>query len=389
MEHLQIYIQMIKRGWWLIALSALAALNMALISSYNATPRFRTKASFIVSPGPSILAGQDKEVINSIEALDKRSIVSTYAEVLKSDAIFDQAAADIGFGENELSSYTVTAVVLPDASVLELTVEGSNPNIAAQLTNQIGTLSIEYIEELYLVYNINRLDQATPPSNPFSPQPIQDSAVAFILGAGFGAMLAILREFTSTPFNNWRRRLLKDKNSLAQKRRVVLNHLKGLIADSGTEYITFCLLQIGTEEGIDMLSTAGQKQLLRQTTAVLQNELRGKDVIGRWSNNQFALLIPELNEQAALEKLEALVEKLQTPMQIDELPNPLSLLITSGMASWKEDGSASVLVEEADKALIDAKKEGATVLLYNAPLTAQTVSANDSIQSHLSATPTD
>ena len=125
MEQLQIYFGMLKRGWWLVALAALAALNMVLVSAYFATPMFRSKASFIVSPGPSLLAGQDKEVVDSIEALDKRSIVSTYAEVLKSDTVRDDAAAQLGLAETAVSAYAINAVVLPDASVLELTVGSS------------------------------------------------------------------------------------------------------------------------------------------------------------------------------------------------------------------------------------------------------------------------
>ena len=389
MEQLQIYFQMLKRGWWLIALAALAALNAVLIASYFATPMFRSKTSFIVSPGASLLAGQDKEVVDSIEALDKRSIVSTYAEVLKSDSVFNQAAVQLGLTSGDLSEFSISAVVLPDASVLELTIEGSDPDLAAQLANEIGLLSIEYIEGLYLVYNINQLDPATPASAPFSPQPVRDAAVALFLGGAFGAMLAILMGIMSTPFTNWQRRLQKDKNSLAQKRRVIFNQLKAYVDDKATDLIIFGLLKFDTDEGLELLSSTQQKLLLRQITAVLQNELRGKDIVGRWHKDQFALLLPGLDETSGLAQLETVRHKLaENPITISDLSDPVALQVTIGVASWQDKMSADTLMKQSEEALNQAHRDNIDLLLYSSPRTNLDLAADDAIQSHLSATPT-
>ena len=388
MEQLQIYFRMLQRGWWLIALAALAGLNMVLISSYFATPMYKTNASFIVSPGPSLLAGQDKEVVNSIEALDKRSIVSTYAEVLKSDSVFDTAVSDLGLDGESFADYAVTAVVLPDASVLELTIEGPDPQRIAQLANHIGELSIQYIEGLYLVYDINLLDRATPPTTPFSPQPVRDAAVAFILGGGFGAMLAILRELLSTPFNTWRRRFNKDKSSLAQKRRVVQTQLNDLIAADSAAPVTFGLLQFDGDEALELLSPTGKQQLLREITAVLQSELRGKDTIGRWRENQFALLLPGLDGKAGLQTVEKLVHKLSMPFQADAIAEPLHLSVVSGMAVANGTQTGNEIIEQAETALNQAKRGKTAVLLFNSSMKRTNGSPEDTLQPNLSANPT-
>ncbi|MCP5095511.1 MAG: diguanylate cyclase [Chloroflexi bacterium] len=349
---------------------------------------FKTTASFIVSPGPSLLAGQDKEVINSIEALDKRSIVSTYAEVLKSDTVFDTAVSELGLDGESFSGYAVTAVVLPDASVLELTIEGPDPQRIAQLANQIGELSIEYIEGLYLVYDINLLDRAAPPSSPFSPQPTRDSAVAFILGGGFGAMLAILRELLSTPFNTWRRQFNKDKSSLAQKRRVVQTQLNALIAADKVEPATFSLLQFGSEEGLDTLSSTEKQQLLRQITAVLQSELRGKDTIGRWHDNQFALLMPGLDETTGVQMVEKLIQKLSLPIHMDTVGEPLNLVVAGGVAVAIGDQTGNTIIKQAETALNQAKRGKTAVFLFKNSMTSTNDSADDPLQANLSANPT-
>ena len=135
----QKYLQSIKENWWLIVLTALAALSFALLFSYYTTPLYRAKARLVISPSANILADQESTVINSLWALDSRSIVSTYAEILISDRIFSQTAKELQLEAADRSSYTRSSVALPEANVLEITVEGPNPETAATLANKIIT----------------------------------------------------------------------------------------------------------------------------------------------------------------------------------------------------------------------------------------------------------
>ncbi len=186
------YLKILIRNWWIIALTGLGALSLALISSYFATPTFRSSARFIVSPGPALLSGDERDLINSITALDKRSIVSTYAEIMNSRHIHRDAGLTLGLSTQEIADYAVTAVVLPESSALELFVEGPNPIIVAQMTNTAGSHAINQIQNLYQAYNITWLDSASIPQKPISPNPARDASVAFFLGlvAGIGLALA-------------------------------------------------------------------------------------------------------------------------------------------------------------------------------------------------------
>ena len=77
---------MLQRGWWLILLTALVGLSVALGLSYLAIPQYETTARFILSPSSSITSGND--VVNSLDTLDRPSIAATYAEVINSNRIF-------------------------------------------------------------------------------------------------------------------------------------------------------------------------------------------------------------------------------------------------------------------------------------------------------------
>jgi uncharacterized protein involved in exopolysaccharide biosynthesis len=122
---IRLYFQMLLRGWWVILLVALVAVAMSLGISYTAVPQYQSAARFIVSPNASLGSGRD--VVNSLDTLDRRSIVSTYAEVMNSNRIMADTVAALNLKPDDLKDYTYQAVVLPESSVMELTVSGPNP----------------------------------------------------------------------------------------------------------------------------------------------------------------------------------------------------------------------------------------------------------------------
>lgn len=188
------YLAILRKKWWMVALTALLALTVTLTMSYFDSPMFRARAQFVVSPGQSLLRGEDRDLINSISALDRPSIVATYAEIMNSKRIQQAAQSALQLDPAEAAAYTAQAVVIPDSSVVELAVVGPNPAVAAQLANAVGEQAIRYIQELYQAYNINILDPAAPPQQPFSPTPARDASVALFLGLVVGVLLAIISD---------------------------------------------------------------------------------------------------------------------------------------------------------------------------------------------------
>lgn len=386
MEQLQLYFRMLKKGWWLIALAALAAFNIALLVAYNSKPMYRASARFIVSPGPSLLAGQDKEVVNSIEALDKRSIVSTYAEVLNSNSIYEATINNLGLDPVEFAEYTQSAVVLPDASVLELTVQGPDPEMVALLANEVGSQSIDYIEGLYLVYDINLLDPATPPTTPFSPQPARDAAVALILGAALGAVLAIVREYFKSPLDNLRRGMMADEESNSYNRRFVQKEL-GTLLNASSESVSLGLVSIQNGEILrEKLSFWQWRDLLRQFAELLRGELRGKDLVGRWDAAQFAVVLPDVDEETAVQMLESIHNKLTQPLTVDGAP--LDLQLKSGIATATGDEDVDGLIEQAEIAQKRAARGTTPIVLYNAQMKPTAVLSHPTSQPTIAVTET-
>jgi capsular polysaccharide biosynthesis protein len=192
MNELQTYIQIGRRNWWIIALTAGIALLASIILSSLTEPTYQTQARFIVSPNSTLET--DRDIIDSLDVLDKRSVVVTYAEVLRSTRIIDAARKKLNIEVVELAGYAVTAVVLPEANVLELTVSGPNPTRVAGLANNIGEETIAYMSNLYKIHRFDFLDKAPVPQLPSAPQPLQNALLSVALGLGLGGLLIVIRE---------------------------------------------------------------------------------------------------------------------------------------------------------------------------------------------------
>lgn len=172
-----------------------------------------------------------------------------------------------------MKDYIVNAVVLPSSSVLELTVTGPNPNVAAELANVVGKKTIQFAESINFIFDMNFLDAAVPASAPFSPQPVRDAGLSFGLGAVFGALLAIVGEQLRVPLETYRQYFRVDSASGVFN----ASHFRHLIGqeinDHPDDSMTVGLIELeGLKDLLDTLPPVGLKKLLQKITQTLQNE---------------------------------------------------------------------------------------------------------------------
>ena len=186
----------LRRSWWLPILTALVAVNVSLVLSYNADAVYESQATFLVSPGNVLAQESDFDnLVDSFNPLDNRTLSITYAEILESDRIYELARQTLGLESTELDKYTRSAVVLPESSVLVLTVSGPDPQMATQIANTVGLQAIAFSSEVYEVYEVVLLDEAEVPDGPVGPSTARSVVIAGVFGVMVGAGLMLVREF--------------------------------------------------------------------------------------------------------------------------------------------------------------------------------------------------
>ncbi len=353
---LRLYIRMLQRSWWLVILTALAALSAMLASLYVATPQYRATTRLLVVPNASLTESRD--VVDSLDTLDRRSVVSTYAEVLQSERIYSELLTTLGVAPADLRDYARTAVVLPDASVLELVVTGPNPEVAALLANALARSGIEFAKALNSVFDMNVLDPATAPLEPYRPQPLQDASLALGLGLLAGSVLAIVREQLRIPLEALRRRFIFDTTSSAYTRRHFERRLEEAVGRARPGGLSLGLVRLeGLRDVIDTLPPLVLQRVLNHVTRTLGNELRGNDLVGRWDGITFSVLLPSTPSPAALRTLERIQRVLAEPVQLAEDRETLSLVPLVGVAAAEGGGSARHLIQQSEAALETARQQ--------------------------------
>lgn len=345
---------MLKRGWWIILLVALIAMSASLALSYLAVPKYRATARFIITPGTSITEGRD--VINSLDTLDRRSVVATYAEVMNSERILINSANFLNVASTQLEDYTFQAVVLPDANVLELTVTGPSPKVAAELANTIGYQTILFTSGLNMSYDINFLDTAAEPVIPFSPQPARDAGIALVLGAILGAALAIVSEQIRIPLEAYRQRLRIDSTTGVYNKRFFRQVLEDELTKDPDGVLSIGVIELsGLQDLKETLPPSGLQYLLKKVTGILRKELRGNDIIGRWNEVSFAVLLPTTPGAAAKRTLDRIYQALSESVTLSAFDATIDLEPIIGGALYSSNISAQELIEKAENSLEQAR----------------------------------
>lgn len=103
----------------------------------------------------------------------------------------------------------------------------------------------------------------------------------------------------------------------------------------------------------DRLGHAAGDSALRRASDLLRGEVRGNDVVGRYGGEELALLLVDLDREAATERMEECREALA-----EDERDP-RLTVSVGIATFPEDGTTlDDLVTAADRRLYAAKRAG-------------------------------
>jgi diguanylate cyclase (GGDEF)-like protein len=360
---IKFYLYMIKRSWWVVVLTALSAVMAALISAYFATPVYSSSARYLVSPNPNFIGGEvDYNLIYSLDTLDKRTIITTYAEVLNSPRIYAETIRQNGLQASDLVNYSHTAVVFPETNIVDLTVTGTDPLLVVDLNYKIGQNAVAYVENLYPVFDMGLLDPPTIPTEPIYPLPMRDAGVALVVGMALGFGLALTRELLRAPIANFVRQSKLDDISQALKGSVFRDNLKEIVHDPKNHFC-LCFVRLeGLSDYIDVLPLSTLQNCLRFVTQVLKNQLRGNDLVGRWDSLEYSVLLINTPGRAALNTMERIQAALSVPFNIDISGEVLDLKPVIGISEFCVDDSYTMLTNKAEKALEMAKNSGGIYL---------------------------
>jgi diguanylate cyclase (GGDEF)-like protein len=364
---LRLYFQMLRRGWWIIVLTTLAALIAALVASFLARPQYTASARFILTPSTISTTGPDV-IFQGLNTIDNATVTTTYAEVMSSSRIFNDAVSFMKLTGDDLKAYTYKAQVLPNSSLIELTVTGPDAAMAAKFANAIGFQTIELTRRLNPVINIDFLDQAVPAVVPSSPQPLRDASLAVVLGLIVGAVLAISSEQLRTSLESFRQELHMDTLTGVYSSKYFPRLLEDQLAKNSRDPLSVGIVELtGLADLVGTYPEAAVQKVLKVAVDALRRELRGGDVIGRWNDNSFSVMLPNTTGSSANGIFERILQALSAPVDLDQFGTRVSLDAHIGGAEYGQNMSAQDLFNEAMAALEQTRREKVTRVYVSKP----------------------
>jgi diguanylate cyclase (GGDEF)-like protein len=99
-------------------------------------------------------------------------------------------------------------------------------------------------------------------------------------------------------------------------------------------------------------------QVLREIGTILEEETRTADIIGRYGGEEFILATPEVDLEGARELAERIRMRLRRTDFSGNEGDPFTVTCSVGLTSYGGTESVDELIERADDALYEAKKNG-------------------------------
>jgi len=359
---LKIYLRVLLRKWWIVLPVFLITFTATVIFTFTQTPTYKTTATFIVVPAGSF--GDIKSFASGLDMLSRRTeIATTYAEVAVSGLIRREAAEELNLSWDQWKRLSVDSQLLAGTNVLKITVEGSDPALVRDFANMVGAKTMAYVQELYEVFEMRPLDQATLRASPVKPNKVLYLALGAVFGLVLGVGLALLSEYLQAPLESMTTFGIFDNETGAYNQRYFGQRLgEEMSRAMRNKYpLSLALMNVDQLKVMDTsFSSQDRSEALRKVVVFLKRYLREEDVLARLDGTIFAFLLPDMPG----EKAKAAIEKLQTriawtPLEMEKSGVKLNLSGAAGVAAFQHNGAAQdEFLAKAGHALQQAEAAG-------------------------------
>lgn len=192
--------RLIVQRWATIVSLTLASIAVAALLAFRATPHYASTAQVYLSSAQTGTGqGADGGQIS-------QRLVNSYAQLLRGDKVAARVVNSLDLSMTpEALANKIRAGVVPDTTIVSVTVEEHNPDLARQLTYELSRQFITYVTELetpagasVATVRATVIDDASPPGSPVSPAPGLYLLLGALIGLVIGLATAIIRQLMDT-----------------------------------------------------------------------------------------------------------------------------------------------------------------------------------------------
>jgi capsular polysaccharide biosynthesis protein len=177
-----------RRRWWLALLVFFAVIAADAVFTARTPRSYQARSDLLIGPSTSIDPGQ---LVYSVDALGRSMIVGTYANMLGTDVVRRDALVRAGIAPDQPESeIQIKSAALADSAVVQVTAVARDSNVAAAVANAVGEVGELRMRQLYPMYDLTVVTQATPPTTMYRPDVVRNLSLGVLLGLLLGVASA-------------------------------------------------------------------------------------------------------------------------------------------------------------------------------------------------------
>ena len=198
------YLRILYANWVLILGTTLLGVAAAAAFSYLATPAYEAESRAYVSVRTETQASGD--LLQGSNFAQQN--MTTFAELATTESVLSPVIEELELDRTEAELAEEVIVTAPaDSTLLNITVRDEDPELAAEIANEVGaqlkTLVEEELEsrdgeEDESPVQINTVQSASAPSDPVTPRIAVNILLGLLLGFVVGVGIAVLRHVLDT-----------------------------------------------------------------------------------------------------------------------------------------------------------------------------------------------
>lgn len=300
------YLLIIMKRWYILLACVVLTVVATLLLTLRLPRVYESVSTFVIRPHSSLIL-QD-EFVSTLDTLSRRvEINNTFAEVTTSKLIRDRAAEQLGLSSDQRSGLSANGRVLVGTNILELTIKGNDPELAQAFAEAVSIETVNYISSLYDVFELGQLDAATINRSPVSPNIPINLALGFVLGTALGLVLVFLYEYLRVPDAQQHSFDIIDGGTGIYNRSYLEMRLSQEVsrANRNDSELSLALIRLKSHGGLSSSADIG-REVMPSMAIIFDPLLRDEDLLARFDETTFALMMPDTSGDEAQDLVENL-----------------------------------------------------------------------------------
>lgn len=312
---LKLYLRMILRRWWLVAAAFVVTVVLTGVLVSRQPWIYEATTTFVIRPRPDFTEAAD-DFVRAIDTLSRQTdINTTFSQVASSKAIKRRAFERLALSDEDREGLKISGAAIAGSSILEIAVQGPKPGVVRDVADAVGAESAVYMRQLYDVFELELIDEASLPSTPVSPNKALTMVVGAVLGLMLGVALVFVTEYLQQPLIDETAFNIIDAESGLYNRAYFLNRLNQEMSrvEDSEHIFSLALITLKSRRlatGIQETISSGECSSLLVTA--LAPSIRKEDVLARVDDERFALVLPAMSKDAA----DALMNTIQEQVRL-------------------------------------------------------------------------